>query len=177
MIKEAKPGQFKLAMILISIMVAVVLAIIGFMVYVSTYGNPYWVNKQKYEKRTKEIIAQSIMAQNEQKSTTQNTTNSNQSYALSEAEKQELIEDKRTAFADGIIKNMKGICREAYFDKNGAFIVVVNSEWHTFSKGEKDDIIFLIERDLRDAKKDLNVEGLGQIFSTSGKGLETFYGK
>lgn len=177
MIKEAKPGQFKQAMIVLSAVLTICIVTVGFLVYKSTYGNPFWVSKQKYEKRTKEIIAQSIMAQNEQKSTTQNTTNSNQSYALSEAEKLELIVDKRTAFADGIIKNMKGICKEAYFDKNGAFIVVVNSEWHTFSKGEKDDIIFLIERDLRDAKKDLNVEGLGQIFSTSGKRLETFYGK
>lgn len=173
MANESKDKINNQALTVLIVVLTISILFIGFMIYNSTYGNPYWVNQRNYEKNVQKILSDAKLKNQEE---SLNATESTVSSVVSEEEIQNEIEEKRMIFSNQIIANMQGICEEAYFDKNGAFIVVVNADWHSFNDGEKDDILFLIENDLRDAKADLEVDGFGQVFSTSGKGLETFYG-
>ena len=89
-------------------------------------------------------------------------------------------DDKRDEFAS-IIKsalNAPGLpimCEDAYFNYKGELIIVVNSEWYSISEGDKKDMIYVLEKSLKDKKGKLGVEGFGQFFSTAGRPLESFY--
>lgn len=67
------------------------------------------------------------------------------------------------------------ICSDVYFNHKGELIIIVNSEWHYLSEGEKKDMIYAIEKSLKNKKGKLDVEGFGQFFSTAGRPLESFY--
>lgn len=90
--------------------------------------------------------------------------------------------EKRESFASSIklALNAPGLptmCERAYFNDLGELIIEVNGEWIILDDGLKEDMIYVIKELLKDKKSDLGVEGYGQFFSTSGKGLESFYAK
>lgn len=87
------------------------------------------------------------------------------------------LNKERQEFADKIRGALSPVCDRAYFNSKGEFILEVNSEWYTVKEETKKDIIYSIEKQLKDAKKNLEVEGYGQFFSDSGRPLESFYAK
>lgn len=90
--------------------------------------------------------------------------------------------EKQVTFAIGIKQalNAPGLplmCEKAYFNDLGELIVEVNGEWIILDDGLKEDMIYAIKELLKEKRSDLNVEGYGQFFSTSGQPLESFYAK
>lgn len=87
---------------------------------------------------------------------------------------------KRDEFANNIKQalNAPGVpemCTDAYFNSKGELIIEVNGEWLVLEEELRKDMVYALTELLRKTKKDLNVEGYGQFFSDSGRGLETFY--
>ena len=85
------------------------------------------------------------------------------------------LNKKRQGFAAKIRGALGPVCDRAYFNSKGELILEVNSEWYTVKEGTKKDIIYSIEKQLKNVKKDLKVEGYGQFFSSTGRPLESFY--
>jgi hypothetical protein len=95
-------------------------------------------------------------------------------------EENKTTEERREEFETAIkialnITTPYKICSDVYFNHKGELIIVVNSEWYYLSEGEKKDMIYAIEKSLKNKKGKLGVEGFGQFFSTAGRPLESFY--
>ena len=85
------------------------------------------------------------------------------------------LNKKRQEFANKIRGALSPVCDRAYFNSKGELILEVKSEWYTVTEGTKKDIIYSFETQLRNVKKELEVEGYGQFFSPTGRPLESFY--
>lgn len=88
--------------------------------------------------------------------------------------------EKRQRLANAIKEALNApghpdICTAVYFNSKGELIIEATSYWSELSKSDREDIIFLIKNILSKRKKELGVEGYGQFFSPSGRGLEAFY--
>lgn len=125
-------------------------------------NNQYWLNKAK-----KEIESQ---------------PKSTSSYSSTTSTDLPTLKEKRETFASSIKQalNAPGLpimCERAYFNDLGELIIEVNGEWIVLDNGLKEDMVYAITELLEEKKNDLEVEGYGQFFSTSGQGLESFYVK
>ncbi|TCU72863.1 hypothetical protein EV204_105199 [Tissierella praeacuta] len=107
---------------------------------------------------------------------------STSSYSSTTSTNVPTTKEKRESFASSIKESLNApglpiMCERAYFNDLGEFIIEVNGEWIILDDELKEDMIYALKELLKEKKSDLGVEGYGQFFSTSGKGLESFYAK
>lgn len=129
-------------------------------------------NKNAKEQRELEKIREEIASR----------PKSTSSYSSATSTSVPTSKEKRETFASSIKQalNVPGLpimCEKAYFNDLGELIIEVNGEWIILDDGLKEDMIYALKELLKEKKSDLGVEGYGQFFSTSGKGLESFYAK
>lgn len=167
---------------LIKCFIVLFVLIAGFGIYKFTYGDPYWVAKQKSEDRIKTIMTQANYNNTKTENDTsissggtQAITSGSVSDQTSNQEHVYTTNEKMDAFTSWIKTSLVGLCQNAYFNTEKDLIIIVNEEWYRISKEEQKDIMYVIKDKLGQSKSSLSVSGYVVINSISGRKIDSFY--